>query len=102
MPELWVPDAARVPRRDSTASREVISVCRIPVNVDGEICGRRFFTGEEKQVQQHALRCAREHGDAIRAWRERSHPSILKPWDPEFAGWVRGNRRAILEGRVRM
>lgn len=112
MADLWLPDGPggwqkfrkRTPadaRRAPTRDREVISICRVPVNAEGRVCGKRFYTGEEKAAEVHTVRCARRHTDAIMAFRERSHPSIMKPWDPEYAAWLAQHKQAVLEGRMR-
>jgi hypothetical protein len=33
------------------------------------------------------------------AFRNRSHPEIMRPWDPELEKWISDNRTAILEDR---
>lgn len=84
--------------------RKVIDRCVVPTgDPEKPVCGHVFFEGESQEViDRHVAACAREHHDAIVEHRERQHPEIMRPWDPELAAWVKKHGRAILEGRKRI
>lgn len=76
------------------------SVCTVPVG-NGELCLHPFFEGEDERNKiEHIRKCAAEHEQVIHEEHERLHPSILKPWDTEYAEWVEANKDAILDGRM--
>jgi hypothetical protein len=83
---LWLPPS-------SDAGREVVDRCRI--------C-REFvvYEGEDpRTMERHLRECVKANHDALMAERERQHPEIMKPWDPDFFSWIRRNSDAVLEGR---
>jgi hypothetical protein len=79
--------------------RKVIDRCVVPTK-EGP-CGAEFYQGQEELRDRHVAECCRRHAEEIAAVREHQHPSIMAPWDPEFADWMTANRRGIAEGRVR-
>lgn len=81
--------------------KDVISTCLVVTNLEGDVCGQKFYKGQEALVEQHAIRCTREHGDVIEEWMKIRRPDVMKPWDPEYDNWLRRNKVGIREGRVR-
>lgn len=65
-----------------------------------------FYEGEERAYEQHVVACARRHDEGLRAQSLRVKvPGIFDPFvsgDVEFGVWVRANRRALIEGRLKM
>lgn len=56
--------------------------------------------------QRHIQKCSDQHEDDIRAlsWRAKN-PELFDPQvmgDVEFERWIRDNRQAIIEGRLKM
>lgn len=102
---IWVPSGADTGSRTFIAgvdtSREVIDRCVVPTGPDSA-CGFPIYAGESQKVlEAHIRLCVRRNEDHIRAARERAHPSIMKPWDTEYAEWVEKHRVELLEGRMR-
>lgn len=65
------------------------------------LCGKPFFDGEERAYQRHAVDCSSDEDKLDRTRREAA--GLLHGiGDEEYEAWVRLNRQAILEGRVRM
>lgn len=98
---VWLPNGAT-----KAMHADVISICRVPVAFDAETgevktCGQKFVKGQEARVERHHAQCARDHDDVIRAYLQQRHPDIMKPWDPEYAAWLKQHARGIAEGRVR-
>lgn len=82
--------------------RDVISTCLIPTNRNGDVCGAKFYRGQERDVEKHALICRRRNADAIREHLDMVHPDIMLPWDPELAAWMKQHKSAILSGRMKV
>jgi hypothetical protein len=102
---IWVPSGADTGSRTFIAgvdtSREVIDRCVVPTGPESA-CGFPVYAGESHRVlEAHIRLCVIRNEEHIRAARERAHPSIMKPWDTEYAEWVEKNRTALLEGRMR-
>lgn len=81
--------------------RDVVSTCMVVVNVHGDVCGQKFYKGQEELAAIHSAKCAGEHADEIREWMARRRPDVMKPWDPEYHAWLRQHDQGIREGRVR-
>jgi hypothetical protein len=94
---VWLPGGAM---RD--LQREVVSTCLVPTSADGDVCGAKFVRGQEDLARQHAVKCTRQHADAIQACMARQRPEIMKPWDPELAAWLKQHKDAIMSGRMRV
>lgn len=94
--EIWVPGTADVGDRQVVLDeRKVVDRCRICkefVRYEGE---------PARAMDLHAARCVRRHEEEIREKREREHPSIMRPWDTEFARWMRVNKDDVLRGRLK-
>lgn len=96
---IWLPSGAdhgdRALVGGTDTSRPIVDRCRI--------C-REFvvFEGEHpRTMEMHLRRCVAANEALLREERERQHPSIMAPWDPEFFRWMRSNERAVLEGRLK-
>lgn len=74
-------------------------VCTVIVNGDGELCGHPSYTIRE--ALSHSSSCAKRHESAIRAYRNRTHPEMMRAWDPELEAWFSKHKRAVLEGRMK-
>jgi hypothetical protein len=92
-PTIFIPTSARL------HGKEPIYVCRVITSAEGDTCGKPFYEGEERTRDFHVANCAKQNHDAIMAFRNRSHPEIMRPWDPELEKWISDNRTAILEDR---
>jgi hypothetical protein len=94
MTRLFVPGATR-------DEQEPKFVCRVPVNDDGELCGRLFYEDENRAFQLHATKCAaanRSHIEALS--KARTLDGLLSPWDPEVDEHMRKvGRQMRKEGR---
>jgi hypothetical protein len=73
-------------------------LCTVIINADGDLCRHPSYSRAE--FLGHASKCAPAHESAIRAYRARQHPDILRPWDPELESWMGKHKAAILEGRM--
>lgn len=90
MVQIWIPGSAK----------EVVDRCKIPTP-DGP-CGHAFYAGEsDLKKAQHFKICAHEHMDGILEARQRQHPDVLKPWDPEYADWLDEHKAGIAAGTVK-
>ena len=80
---------------------EPTMICRVPTG-EGEICGRLYYPGEEREWQKHCGECARKHMDAIQAERPSVRlPAIYESWDPEVEEHMRRvGERMKKEGRL--
>lgn len=88
--DLWIP----------TTAQEVVDVCKIPTP-DGP-CGHKFFAGEsDSKKARHFKACAHANEEAIRALREKQHPDVMKPWDPEYKTWLDEHAVGIAAGTVK-
>lgn len=88
--EIWIPGSAR----------EVVDRCKVPTP-DGP-CGHPFYVGEsDRKKVEHLRSCAEANLERIREVRQEQHPDVLKPWDPEYAGWLEDNAAGIATGSVR-
>ncbi len=97
---VWLPPGAM---RD--LQRDVILTCRVPVKlVDGEpeVCAAKFYKGQERLAEQHAIKCCREHERVIRALADQWYPSEMNAMDEERFAWMRRHKVPILEGRMRV
>jgi hypothetical protein len=68
------------------------------------VCGGTFHT--LGVFQRHIVRCSDQHEEELLAlsWRAKN-PHLFDPnvsGDVEFGRWVRENRQAILDGRLKM
>lgn len=81
---------------------DVISTCLVPTNRNGDVCGAKFYRGQERDVERHARDCTRRNADAIRDHLDMVHPDIMLPWDPELAAWMKQHKAAILSGRMKL
>lgn len=90
---IYVPTSANI------HGYQVIDRCRTIVNADGELCGHPFYENEPRsKIEAHITECLAKHAAAIRAFRDRQHPEIMRPWDPELAAFVKRNREELLSG----
>lgn len=80
--------------------RRPIGVCQVIVTGDGDQCLTPFF--DERERRNHVATCATKHASAINAYRNRTHPEIMRPWDPELEKWMSSNKDAVLSGRKRV
>lgn len=65
--------------------------CAVPTG-DGEVCGKRFYEGEESKWSTHVRNCARVHEAEIHEASPRTQlPMLHDPnfWDPEWETHVR-------------
>lgn len=69
-------------------------------------CGAVFYDGEHTAYERHVVRCGEEHFEEMQAHSFRAKaPGLFDPnvsGDVEFGKWVRRNRAAIWQGRVKM
>lgn len=91
---LFIPTSARLHQKP------VIGACSVVVTAEGDVCGTPFFDLREKI--SHVTECAKKHASAINAYRLRTHPDIMRAWDPELEAWITKHREAILDGRKRV
>jgi hypothetical protein len=87
-----------IPTSSSLHRRAPKYVCRVPT-ADGGTCGHPFYEGEERARERHVAECCKRNHDAIVAFREKQHPDVLRPWDPELERWIAEHRDEVLEGR---
>lgn len=76
--------------------RKVIDRCRI--------CKIPRYEGESQSSwESHIIGCIRRNQDRLAADRERQHPAILKPWDPEYARWIQDPARlpGLMSGKIK-
>jgi hypothetical protein len=65
-------------------------VCRVPVNDDGDLCGRLFYEDENRAFQAHTIKCVQANRAHIEALvKARTLDGLLVPWDPEVAEHMR-------------
>lgn len=81
-------------------AKQPVTRCKVIVSVDGEVCGHPIFEGE--RPEQHIVPCARRHEEHIRAYRDRTHPEIMRAWDKDLEGWIGRHRQEILDGRKKL
>lgn len=60
------------------------------------VCQHVFFDGEERAFAKHTRRCAEEYH--VAQIPERARLDFLKPWDPEYAEWL---KEAYKRGEVK-
>lgn len=90
-----------VPVSAAIHDRPVIDRCKVPTP-EGP-CGHPLREGENRTAfERHVADCARRNAEHIMRERERSHPSIMNPWDEDLDRWVKENRDALLEGRKKI
>ncbi len=69
-------------------------------------CDAVFYKGEETAFERHVIRCSDENFEEMRAESLRAKaPGLFDPnvsGDVEFGKWVRRNRKALIEGRLKM
>lgn len=82
--------------------RDVISTCLVPTNQNGDVCGAKFYRGQEREVERHARDCTRRNAGAIQEHLAMIHPDIMLPWDPELAEWMKLHKASILSGRMKI
>jgi hypothetical protein len=83
MTRLFVPGATR-------DEQEPKFVCRVPVNDDGDLCGRLFYEDENRAYQAHSVKCSQSNMAHIRKLSEdRTLGGLLSPWDPEVDAHMR-------------
>lgn len=65
-----------------------------------------FYEGEERAYELHVIGCSKRHDAELRGQSLRVQaPLIFDPdvsGDVEFARWVRANRAALINGRMRL
>jgi hypothetical protein len=92
--QIWVPKSADVGERAVVAreGEQIVDRCRL--------CGEFVrYAGEPERVMiAHVQRCYSANEQRIREDRERAHPEIMKPWDPEYVSWLR--KQPDVPGRV--
>jgi hypothetical protein len=77
-------------------------VCTVPTG-GGEVCGKRFYPGEERAWQRHVGECARAHEAEIAAVSLKRRMPVFDDdtWDPEWAEHMRKlGARMKAEGRL--
>lgn len=77
-------------------------ICRVPTG-NGEVCGKLFYSGEERAWQRHVGVCARRHAAEIHAESPRTKMPLFTPeaWDPELSKYMkRLGERMLREGRL--
>lgn len=90
-PEIWIP---------TTARRRVVDRCAVPTP-DGP-CGHEFYEDEPAAVRErHIVACVKANADTVVEVRERMHPEIMRPWDPEYQAWLDEHAEGIAAGQVR-
>lgn len=90
-----------LPTSSQIHGKRVVMRCTVIVNADGEVCGHPFYEDESQEVRErHIVDCAARHAAAINAYRQRTHPDIMRPWDPEIAQYMAENKEALLSGRL--
>lgn len=68
-------------------------------------CGAKFQDGREREYQEHVVWCSSQHDEELRACSPAAmHPGLMGPesGDVEFERWVRNNKQALLERRLKM
>jgi hypothetical protein len=92
-----------VPTSSKLHGKQVVDRCKTIVNADGELCGHPFYEDEPRsRIEAHVTACLAQHAAAIRAFRQRTHPDVMRPWDPELAAFVSNNREAMIRGEIPM
>jgi hypothetical protein len=97
---VWLPPGAT-----RELQRDVILTCRVPVKLaagEPEVCGAKFYKGQEALAEQHSVTCCQRHADVIRAVGEQWYPAEMNAMDAERFEWMRRNKAAILQGRMRV
>lgn len=89
-----------VPPAHAIHGNRPIGICTVVVNAEGELCGHPSYNESERLA--HSSECARRHASAINAYRLRTHPEIMRPWDPELESYVSQHRVEIATGRKPM
>jgi hypothetical protein len=94
---IWLPSSAEHGDRPLVSgvdtSREIIDRCRICTEFV-------VYEGDHPRAMElHIRRCVAANEERLREERERQHPSIMAPWDKDFAAWMTKHRDAVLEGR---
>lgn len=68
-------------------------------------CGAAFSIDEARKWELHVDKCYDRHEDEIRSQSPREHAPHLfgaGVGDDEQANWIKRNKKAILEGKVKM
>jgi hypothetical protein len=92
-----------LPTSSQIHEKRVVMVCRVIVNADGEQCGHRFYEDEsQSKIEAHVVECSARHASAIHAYRQRTHPDIMRAWDPELEQYVAEHREELIRGDLRM
>jgi hypothetical protein len=88
-----------VPTSSKLHGLEVVDRCRTIVSAEGDVCGHPFYENESiAKREAHITECLAKHASAIRAFRQRQHPDIMRPWDPELADYVKANKLELVTG----
>lgn len=70
------------------------------------ICGAEFYDDEHGDYERHVVSCSDTHFEELRGMSLRAKaPALFDPeqsGDVEFQKWVRANKRAILDGSLKM
>lgn len=70
------------------------------------VCGQPFSEDESRVYETHVIACANTHEADLRALSLRERlPALYDPeqsGDVDYGKWVRANRKAIIEGRLKM
>lgn len=89
---IWIPTAHEEPRY----------VCNVPVDMDGEACGARFYRGQERAYRTHVARCAGQHENEIRSLHIFQRGAEFFDNDRELIRYAKDNATEILEGRKKL
>lgn len=76
-----------------------------PLKFRCRVCGARFYEDEHRIYEGHVVGCAAKHEAELRSdsHRERLAPILgADVGDVEFKAWVKANRAALLDGRMKM
>lgn len=83
-----------------TKDRRPVGMCQVIVTGEGELCLTPFYS--ERERRDHVAACAQKHTSAIHAYRKRTHPDIMRPWDPEMESWMSKHADGLLAGRLKV
>lgn len=68
-------------------------------------CGAKFQAGREREYQEHCVWCSNQNEERLLAHSlQHTRPGLFGPesGDVELERWVRENRQALLERRMKM
>lgn len=70
------------------------------------VCQQPFYEDESSAYERHVVACASSHEDELRQRSLRvKAPALYDPeqsGDVEFGKWVRANRKALIDGTLKM